>query len=133
MGIWVGALKPRLLDLVGRKADGWLPSLSHLQAGDLAAGNARIDAAAAEAGRDPAEIRRLLNVTGSFAAAGDGFLNGPPERWARELAGLALEDGVGTFILMADDAGVIEAFASEVAPATRELVADGRAGGAARA
>src|SRR6478609_5993191 len=54
--IWLGAYKPRMLGLVGRKADGWLPSLGYLQPGDLAAGNARIDEAAAGAGRDPREI-----------------------------------------------------------------------------
>ncbi len=46
VGIWIGAYKPRMLDLVGRKGDGWLPSLPYLQPGDLAAGNARIDRAA---------------------------------------------------------------------------------------
>ena len=111
--IWVGALKPRMLDLIGRKADGWLPSLPYLQPGDLAAGNARIDAAARAVGRDPREVRRLLNVDGSL---------GPDE-----LARLALDEGVATFILMADDASAIEAFAAEVAPAVRELVAAGRA------
>src|SRR5690606_6246686 len=58
IGIWVGAYKPRMLRLVGRKADGWLPSLAYLgslQA--LADGNAVIDEAAAEAGRDPRAIR----------------------------------------------------------------------------
>ena len=65
--IWVGALKPRMLDLIGRKGDGWLPSLPCPQPGDLAAGNARIDAAAARAGRQPFAIRRLLNVNGSFS------------------------------------------------------------------
>ncbi len=64
VSIWIGALKPRMLDLVGRKGDGWLPSLPYLKPGDLAAGNARIDAAAAAAGRAPGEIRRLLNVDG---------------------------------------------------------------------
>ena len=44
--IWIGAYKPRMLALTGRKADGWLPSQSYLQPGDLAAGNAAIDAAA---------------------------------------------------------------------------------------
>src|SRR5690606_29523390 len=44
--IWVGAYKPRMLDLIGRTADGWLPSLPYLQPGDLADGNARIDRAA---------------------------------------------------------------------------------------
>ena len=38
IGIWVGAYKPRMLDLVGRKADGWLPSLTYLKPGDLRRG-----------------------------------------------------------------------------------------------
>src|SRR5690606_7602954 len=43
--IWVGALKPRMLRLVGAKADGWLPSLPYLQSFEaLARGNATIDA-----------------------------------------------------------------------------------------
>ncbi|MDQ6920925.1 MAG: LLM class flavin-dependent oxidoreductase, partial [Candidatus Dormibacteraeota bacterium] len=51
IGIWVGAYKPRMLRLVGRRADGWLPSLPYLKPGDLARGNSLIDAAAAAAGR----------------------------------------------------------------------------------
>ena len=52
IGLWIGAYKPRMLALTGRKGDGWLPSLPYLQPGDLARGNAAIDAAAREAGRD---------------------------------------------------------------------------------
>jgi alkanesulfonate monooxygenase SsuD/methylene tetrahydromethanopterin reductase-like flavin-dependent oxidoreductase (luciferase family) len=33
--IWLGGYKPRMLRLTGTKADGWLPSLSYLQEGDL--------------------------------------------------------------------------------------------------
>ena len=68
-------------------------------------------------------MRRLLNITGQFITTGRGFLVGPPEQWAEELAGLTLEYGVSAFILTADDAPTIELFAREVAPATRELVA----------
>src|ERR1700680_1868512 len=50
IGIWVGAFKPRMLRLVGRLADGWLPTIAGLKPGDLTAGNAVIDAAAREAG-----------------------------------------------------------------------------------
>jgi len=53
ISIWVGAFKPRMLRLVGRLADGWLPTVAGLKPGDLAAGNAIIDAAAARAGRAP--------------------------------------------------------------------------------
>jgi alkanesulfonate monooxygenase SsuD/methylene tetrahydromethanopterin reductase-like flavin-dependent oxidoreductase (luciferase family)/hemerythrin-like domain-containing protein len=129
VGIWIGAYKPRMLRLTGRKGDGWLPSLPYLQPGDLAAGNAAIDEAAAEAGRDPAEIRRLLNVAGAFSPSGQGPLNGPPEQWVEELTRFALEDGIGTFILMADDPSAIQTLASEVAPAVREQVAAERSRG----
>lgn len=124
--IWLGAYKPRMLGLVGRKADGWLPSLGYLQPGDLAAGNARIDDAAQAAGRDPREIRRLLNLGGG-SFSGSGFLQGPPERWVDDLLPLVLEDGIGTFILGSDDPAVIAVFGEEVAPALRDAVAAERA------
>nr|BFE78009.1 hypothetical protein GCM10020093_006100 [Planobispora longispora] len=82
--IWLGAYKPRMLRLVGAKADGWLPSLGYLQPEDIPAGNKVIDEAAGEAGRDPREIRRLLNlVGGDFEASGRGCCRGrPPGGWS---------------------------------------------------
>src|SRR3954469_480955 len=62
IGLWLGAYKPRMLRLTGRKADGWLPSLAYLRQQDIAAANATIDEAALKAGRDPREVRRLLNI-----------------------------------------------------------------------
>jgi alkanesulfonate monooxygenase SsuD/methylene tetrahydromethanopterin reductase-like flavin-dependent oxidoreductase (luciferase family) len=113
VGIWLGAYKPRMLALTGRKADGWLPSLGYLQPGDLAAGNAIIDDAAQEAGRTPRDVRRLLNI----GPAGE----------AEELAGLALDHGISAFILAGDDPEDLQRFAEEVVPAVRELVAAERA------
>lgn len=107
--IWVGALKPRMLRLVGRKGDGWLPSQPYLQPGDLQRGMVAIDEAATAAGRDPREITRLLNVA--------------PGRSPDELVRLAVEDGVSVFITMGDDPRELERFAREVAPAVREQVA----------
>jgi alkanesulfonate monooxygenase SsuD/methylene tetrahydromethanopterin reductase-like flavin-dependent oxidoreductase (luciferase family) len=109
--------------LIGRKADGWLPSYSAMEEGDLERGNRIIDEAATEADRDPREIRRLLNIGGVFATSNRGFLQGPPEQWTEELLPLAIEGGVGTFILVGDDPGMIELFGAEVAPALREAVA----------
>jgi Hemerythrin HHE cation binding domain/Luciferase-like monooxygenase len=128
VGIWVGAYKPRMLWLIGRLADGWLPTLDYLQPGELAAGNARIDEAASDAGRQPGDIRRLLNISGRFGPGGNGLLDGPPKTWAGQLADLALTDGVSTFILASDDPDAIRAYAADVAPAVRELVAAARAG-----
>ncbi|MER7589899.1 LLM class flavin-dependent oxidoreductase [Micromonospora sp. NPDC127501] len=129
--IWLGAYKPRMLQLTGRRADGWLPTLGYLQPGDLAKGNAIIDDAAQQAGRSPQDVRRLLNIAGEFSAVGRGPLNGPADQWAEELAELALEEGVGTFILSSDDPDDLRRFAGEVAPAVRELVAADRDRGAA--
>ncbi|MFB6611235.1 LLM class flavin-dependent oxidoreductase [Agromyces sp. NPDC056379] len=120
--IIIGALKPRMLRLIGRKGDGWLPSLGYMQPGDYAAGNARIDEAAIAAGRDPREIRRLVNVGGRFGA-GAGFLNGPASQWVEQLLPYVVDDGVGTFILASDDPATIVHFAEEVAPALREAAA----------
>src|ERR1700722_15741236 len=124
IGIWVGAFKPRMLRLVGRLADGWWPTVAALKPGDLTAGNAMIDAAAAQAGREPPAIRRLLKL---------GAVDAPARETAAQLARLALEDGIGTFIVTANDPGAIAAFASEVAPRVREAVQEARLRGPAAA
>ncbi|HEY5032896.1 MAG TPA: LLM class flavin-dependent oxidoreductase [Actinomycetes bacterium] len=125
IAVWVGAYKPRMLALVGRVADGWLPSLSYLdgieQLADL---NAVIDEAASSAGRDPAGIRRLLNINGSFGTASKGLLQGPADQWVEELTGIALDYGTSAFILGSDDPRMLQVFAQEVAPAVREALVD---------
>jgi alkanesulfonate monooxygenase SsuD/methylene tetrahydromethanopterin reductase-like flavin-dependent oxidoreductase (luciferase family)/hemerythrin-like domain-containing protein len=128
IGIWVGAYKPRMLRLTGRLADGWLPSLGYLQPGQLGEFNAIIDAAAEQSSREPAAVRRLLNVSGRFAPTASGLLDGPPEHWADQLAELALTEGISTFILATDDPVAIGTYAAEVAPAVRQLVAAARSG-----
>jgi hypothetical protein len=114
-----------MLRLAGRLADGILPSLSYLPGGadDYAALNAEVDAAAEKAGRSPSAVRRLLNINGTFTTNGTSFLEGPPEQWAEDLAGVALEHGVSAFILATDNPAVIDLYAAEVAPAVRALVA----------
>jgi FAD/FMN-containing dehydrogenase len=124
--IWLGARMPRMLRLAGARADGWLPSLPWLQPGDLARGNAIIDRAATEAGRDPREVRRLLNLGGAFLPEHVDRLQGPPAAWVDDLLPLALEDGVSAFILATDDPATIRTFAQEVAPALRDAVARAR-------
>ncbi|WP_306212384.1 LLM class flavin-dependent oxidoreductase [Actinoplanes sp. RD1] len=129
MSIWLGAYKPRMLRLAARAADGIVPSLSYLPGGidDYTDLNHHIDDAATAAGRSPAEIRRLLNINGTFSDFGRSFLDGPAEQWAEDLAGVALEHGVSAFILASDNPADLELFAAEVAPAVRDLVAAERA------
>ncbi|GAA1916937.1 LLM class flavin-dependent oxidoreductase [Arthrobacter gandavensis] len=132
VGIWLGAYKPRMLRLTGAAADGWLPSLGYLRGGpaELVPLNAAIDDAAASAGRNPAAVRRLLNISGSFEPAGRGLLQGPVAQWVEEITEMALLHGISGFILATDDAGAITRFGAEVAPAVREKVAAARAGAA---
>jgi len=116
IAIWLGAVKPRMMRLIGRKADGWVPSLPYFTVEELARANGMIDESAAAAGRDPREIRRLLNIQGAFATGNRGFLQGPPGQWVEELLPFVLEHGFSAFILMADDPGTIEQW-GVVAPA----------------
>jgi alkanesulfonate monooxygenase SsuD/methylene tetrahydromethanopterin reductase-like flavin-dependent oxidoreductase (luciferase family) len=126
MGIWVGAYGPKMLDLTGRLGDGWVPSSSYAPREKLLEMQARIDEGAASAGRDPAAIRRLYNVMGKISSGGSGgFLNGPASQWVDELTGLALEQGIDSFIFSPaeDHVHQLRQFAEEVVPRVRENVA----------
>ncbi len=115
IGIWLGAYKPRMLRLVGRAADGWVPSLGYLKPEGMPEANARIDDTAREAGRDPAAIRRVLNVAANLNAD--------------EIAQLALEHGFDTFVIGETQEEVeaeLSEFLQNVAPKARELVAAAR-------
>jgi len=129
IGIWLGAYRPRMLRLTGAKADGWLPSLSYMSGLDqLAESNAVIDGAARQAGRAPAEIRRLLNIGGTFGpSVSDRLLHGPPDQWVEQLATLTLDHGFSGYILQSDTLLDIMRFGQEVAPALRALTLAERA------
>ena len=75
--IWLGAYKPRMLRVTGRLADGWLPSMGYADPDASRDMNATIDDAARKAGRDPAAIRRLYNVTAVPAGCSSGAPTGP--------------------------------------------------------
>ena len=128
IGIWVGAYGPRMLKLIGKLADGWVPSLGYAPPGRLHEMNRRIDEGAAEAGRAPKEIRRAYNLSGSIGAGGERSLDGPVSKWVETLTGFALEHGMDTFIYWPsqDHERQVEVFANEVVPAVREAVQAGR-------
>jgi alkanesulfonate monooxygenase SsuD/methylene tetrahydromethanopterin reductase-like flavin-dependent oxidoreductase (luciferase family) len=123
IGIWLGVYGPRALRLAGRLADGWVPSLQ----GDttfLSEGAARIDDAATDAGRDPSQIRRIVNVNGQITdGASLGLLRGPVDQWVDELTDLAVGYGVDTFVFWGDGDDQLPRFAEEVVPAVRAQVA----------
>ena len=125
IGIWVGAAGPRMLSLVGRMADGWVPSSGWATPKKLKRMNQRIDAAAEAAGRKPSEIRRVYNVSGQITnGVQKGFLEGPATYWAEELERLAKELGMDAFIFWptGDPKSQIRLFAEEVVARARRAL-----------
>ena len=127
IGIWLGAYRPRMLGLVGRMADGWIPSLPRLPVEEVSRCHRLIDDAARAAGRDPATIRRIANVNGAITdGEATGWLHGPVEHWVVELGRLVRELRFDGFVLWPDHDDVLgqtERFAREVVPAVREELA----------
>jgi alkanesulfonate monooxygenase SsuD/methylene tetrahydromethanopterin reductase-like flavin-dependent oxidoreductase (luciferase family) len=122
IGIWLGAYGPRMMRVVGRLADGWIPSLPRMPLEDVPPRRQAIDDAAEKAGRDPAAIRRIANLNGRIVdGAPSGWLEGPPEHWVEELSRLVSDYGFDGFVISAGDDPLeqIERFAAEVAPAVR--------------
>jgi probable F420-dependent oxidoreductase len=75
--IWLGGVSPVAYRRMGRLADGWFPRLE--PGPELDAARATIAAAAAEAGRDPAEIGMEARV--SWRAGGMDALLRHTQRW----------------------------------------------------
>jgi len=121
IGIWVGAARPRMLDLIGRKADGWVPSAPWAPPESLPEYLRRIEEAAAGAGRDPSSIRGVYNLMGSIGpSTGERFV-GPVSYWVDELTGIA-RAGMDALIFWPggdDPVRQVEIFASDVVPAVR--------------
>jgi alkanesulfonate monooxygenase SsuD/methylene tetrahydromethanopterin reductase-like flavin-dependent oxidoreductase (luciferase family) len=126
--IWIGSYKPRMLRLTADLADAWIPSMGYADPPELGALNAVIDEHLEANGRGVQAVRRMYNVFGRFGSGSrSGFLQGSVVDWAEQLAGLAVDEGIGTFILGTDHPDDVRRFALEVVPAVREQVAAERA------
>jgi alkanesulfonate monooxygenase SsuD/methylene tetrahydromethanopterin reductase-like flavin-dependent oxidoreductase (luciferase family) len=129
MGIWIGAYKPRMLRLIGRLADGWVPSFPYAPPPQIPSMQRMIDAGAAEAARDPARIRRIYNVMGRITSGpATQLLEGPPSHWIEELTRWVTELGFDTFVFWPNEDPVrqVERFIADVVPGVRERVARAR-------
>jgi alkanesulfonate monooxygenase SsuD/methylene tetrahydromethanopterin reductase-like flavin-dependent oxidoreductase (luciferase family) len=127
IGIWLGAYGPRMVRLVGSKADGWIPSVPRLPLEDVAPRQRAIDEAAHAAGRDPASIRRIANVNGVITDGGGAtdFLDGPVDHWVETLVSMVRDHGFDGFVLWPkeDPLGQTDRFGREVVPAVRAELA----------
>jgi alkanesulfonate monooxygenase SsuD/methylene tetrahydromethanopterin reductase-like flavin-dependent oxidoreductase (luciferase family) len=121
IGIWLGASGPRMLDLIGRKADGWVPSSGWAPPSELPRYLRRIELAADAAGREPASIRRVYNIGGAIGPATGKPFEGPPGFWAEELTRVAAI-GMDAFVFWPSGDDPVEqvvTFARDVVPAVR--------------
>ncbi len=80
-----------------------------------------IDEAAEKAGRDPADVLGLCNVSGELTDGerGEGLLDGPPEHWVETLSGLTERLRLGAIILPATSVEQVERLVAEVVPGLR--------------
>ncbi|HWE60665.1 MAG TPA: LLM class flavin-dependent oxidoreductase [Chloroflexota bacterium] len=131
IGIWLGALGPRMLELTGRLADGWSISESYVPAERVPEMQQRIDEAAARAGRNSNAIRRNYNLMGMIQPAGQsgmrprqpGMRFATAGEWVKAIVRFYQELGLDTFIywpVAGDPQDQTRRFAEEVVPAVRE-------------
>jgi alkanesulfonate monooxygenase SsuD/methylene tetrahydromethanopterin reductase-like flavin-dependent oxidoreductase (luciferase family) len=121
-----------MLRLTGRLAGGLLISNIYVPVEKLDWVNDRLDEGAAEAGREPHEIRRGYNLMGVLELDDtrherkEGQVHGPVQRWVDEIVDLHKNHRQDTFIfwpVAGDEARQLEAFAREVVPLVKEQTA----------
>lgn len=122
--IWLGTYGARALTVTGRLADGWIPSLGFAPPEKVVLLRDRMESAAREAGRDPADIARIYNIGVRVDRTIDpnpSIVSGPPDVIAERLVAFA-ELGFTGFNLVpsgGDKMGQIERVGREVIPAVR--------------
>jgi probable F420-dependent oxidoreductase len=125
--LWLGTYGPRALELTGRLAEGWIPSMRFAPPERWARLRDRVRRAAEDADRDPDDLEYAYNVAvrvDPHAEPREHVIAGPTDEVAKELSVLA-HAGI-TFINLwpAGDAfEQREAFAQQVVPAVRDLTA----------
>jgi probable F420-dependent oxidoreductase len=125
--IWVGTHGKRGLALVGRVADGWIPSLAFAPPDRVPAMMDVIDQNAREAGRDPGDVTCVYNVqvsVGQSVDEGPFVVAGRPEAVADRLIGF-VKLGFRGFNLIpsgADADEQVTRLVDEVIPGVRAAV-----------
>jgi alkanesulfonate monooxygenase SsuD/methylene tetrahydromethanopterin reductase-like flavin-dependent oxidoreductase (luciferase family) len=124
LGVWLGAYGPRTLALTGARADGWLPSHAYLGLDRLGDAVRRIDAAAVEAGRDPATLRKVYNVAGRIGAGDRGPFDGSLGRWRDDVLEAVATHGMNGIVFWPaeDPERQLRVFAEELVPLVRDAL-----------
>jgi probable F420-dependent oxidoreductase len=121
--IWMGSYGPRSLRLLGREADGWIPSLPYLPPNRYVERRDIVRKAAEEAGRNPDDITYAYNVGVRIDPAArkrEGVVIGGPDEVIEALADF-VRRGVNFINLWPAGGGEQrERLAEEVLPAVRQ-------------
>jgi alkanesulfonate monooxygenase SsuD/methylene tetrahydromethanopterin reductase-like flavin-dependent oxidoreductase (luciferase family) len=116
--LWLGTFGDRALAMTGREADGWLPSLGQIPVPALPARRDIVLAAAAGAGRDPADLTLALNLSVQLRQKTDADVEGTPADVIEQIQELAAL-GFTAFSLQTPR-DQWEQLAAEVIPAVSE-------------
>ena len=134
IGIWLGASGPRMLDLLGAKADGWIAPMATGFETKLAAQD-RIDAAARAADRAPTDIRRCIQLVGlvdssqatrPLTGPGSTPIHADAEGWTRIISEFVIDQRFDTINLIPqlDTVDQLRRFGEDVIPRVRAAVPD---------
>jgi len=125
--IWLGTYGPRALEVTGRLADGWIPSIGFAPPGEIPPMRDRVFEAARAAGRAPSEITCVYNVQIRVGGRADGppdAVTGSADQVADELLGFVRLgfDGFNFTPAGPERAEQAELIASEIIPGVRGAV-----------
>ncbi len=134
IGIWVGAFRPRMMQLIGRSGDGWVTPLStYIAADEIKLSQQLINDAAKKNGRSPNSIARVFNAVGIIDERGE--LNrssgdkapfvGSPSEWSDWIASSYRDLGLDTFVFWpgeGQEESQLRLFAERVVPKVLDLL-----------
>jgi alkanesulfonate monooxygenase SsuD/methylene tetrahydromethanopterin reductase-like flavin-dependent oxidoreductase (luciferase family) len=124
--IWLGVFGDRMLDLVGRKADGWLPTYQFLEPEQAYRKFEQIHRVAEQAGRNPDEITYGYNVpiqVSERAVTNRWRIAGSARKVAGQLAAIVRHGFTFLNVWPVGEAPVQrERLARDVLPAVRDLI-----------
>jgi alkanesulfonate monooxygenase SsuD/methylene tetrahydromethanopterin reductase-like flavin-dependent oxidoreductase (luciferase family) len=137
MKIWLGAARPRMMELIGRIGDGWvIPLNTYMSNDEVRASQQLINVSAKKNGRPPDSIARVANIVGVIdeqgrldKSSGDKapFI-GSSSEWVSWMVSSYRNLGTDTFVFWPAGEGQEESqvrlFADRVVPKARASMAE---------
>jgi alkanesulfonate monooxygenase SsuD/methylene tetrahydromethanopterin reductase-like flavin-dependent oxidoreductase (luciferase family) len=115
--IWIGAMSKGSQRFIGQQADGWIAGGGVSRFAEFGSIKRQIDDAASAAGRNPLDVRRIVNCGLDLADV---------PATVDFLAGLAQPDGGGIdgFVFWPSDSGLreVDRWGEDVVPALRQVI-----------